>query len=114
MADTKSAETSSILPQDPDEAARLMIRITDELSALLQREADAVAMQDIMALTLCGNEKEKAADIYARAAKELQDRIPQFKGRIGTDLLNRLEDAQITLGEVSRANLETLNKYHKA
>jgi len=103
------SEQAQALSSDPRRAVEEMITITEELIARIEIETNAVATNDGTTFTTNEENKEHVASIYEKAATEFHSRIPEFK-KVDKALLEKLNDAQQSLGQTTKNNLKLLEK----
>lgn len=98
-----------ILSKDPRQAVEEMIKITEEVAARIEIESNAVGTSD--ATTFMTNEpnKEYVANMYEQAAGEFRARLAEFR-QVDKALLNKLQEAQDSLGQSTKNNLALLEK----
>lgn len=96
-------EAVAILPEDSAQAINTLIRLTKSLCLTADREASAIAHNDIMALAILQDEKEGLADQYMKACEEFRNRVEDFRG-VDKALIGRLEKLQNELGERAHSN----------
>jgi hypothetical protein len=97
------------LARDPRQAVEEMIKITEELTARIETESNAVATNDGTTFTMNEMNKEHVADMYQQAANEFHERINEFK-QVDKTLITKLEKAQNSLGQSTKNNLALLAK----
>ncbi len=102
--DTHTEELAkAILPEDSTQAINTLIRLTKSLCLMADREASAIAHDDMMALAILQDEKTGLAEQYIQACEEFRDRIEEFRG-VDKALIGRLEKLQNELGERAHTN----------
>ena len=102
-----------ILSTDPRQAVEEMFQITEELVARMEIETNAVATNDGSTFSLNEMSKEHVAEIYEKAANEFRKRLHEFK-TVDKGLIDKLEEAQKSLGDTARNNLALLEQIEKA
>ncbi len=107
------AETAAthILSNEKTQAIQQLIKLTDNLANLAERESQAIAQNDMVSFTILQDEKALIAEHYAAAAQEFRNRLPEFRG-MNPALLDRLETLQIRLGEATRQNNKAIKRIH--
>lgn len=100
-----------ILPEDATQAINTLIRLTKSLCLMADREASAIAHDDMMALAILQDEKTKLAEQYMRACEEFRNRIEEFRG-VDAALIGRLEKLQKELGERAHSNNESAGQLY--
>ncbi len=92
-----------ILPQDKAQALNALIKVTQNLLDMSDKEAQALAQNDMLAFAIIQDEKEYISERYTRLSAEFRGRVDEFRG---TDkgLLDRLDNLQKLLGEKTRQN----------
>lgn len=96
-----------ILPQEKTQAVQHLIKLTRGLIDLGEREAQALAQNDMLSFAVIQDEKEMMAEHYAQASTEFRGRIAEFRG-INAALIQRLSDFQTELGDVTAQNNRTV------
>jgi hypothetical protein len=95
------------LPQEPQAAILALIDITERLCTLMEDESRAIAMSDKVLFITANQDKQKLADLYEQGAREFKHRVEDFR-TVSKALIDRLEEAQQRLGELTRANVDLL------
>ena len=109
-----TAEIKAVLPEDQSMALNMLIRLTQNLSSLADREAQALAMNDMLTFTILQDEKAIVTQQYMKASEEFRSNINVYRGA-EPGLLNRLERLQIDLGEKTKNNNDVVNTiYNRA
>jgi len=103
MTDTPANENAPVLPGDPAQALRALLKLSQGLIDLCERETQALVKDDLSAFTVLQDEKESLSLRYAAASSEFRARLEEFRGSEAATL-DRLESLQKTLGEKMRAN----------
>ena len=103
MSEALQTQDKAVLPEDPRQAINTMIKLTQSLCQLADKEAKAMANDDAMSFAILQDEKDGIAKRYVKACSEFRNRISSFKG-IDQTLIKRLEDFQGELGEKSKSN----------
>ena len=93
----------NILPGDKTQALHHLIKLTKHLVDISDKESQALAQNDMLSFAILQDEKALLAEHYAKASEEFRARLPQFRG-ISPTLLDRLENLQIQLGDISKSN----------
>lgn len=103
IVDLKAEKAKRYLPADRVQAINALIKVTQDLVALSEREAQALAQDDMMSFHIMQDEKGFLATRYERLSAEFRERLEEFRG---TDpaLLDRLDKLQKTLGENTTNN----------
>ena len=105
--------TEKILSNDPRQAVEEMLKVTEELVARIEIETSAVATNDGTTFTMNEGNKEHVADVYEKAAAEFHARIHEFS-QVDKGLIEKLNDAQQSLGQSTKSNLKLLKKLQDA
>lgn len=100
---------ASALPDDRSQALRILIRLSEQLVQLADRETQALVQDDIRSFAILQDEKEKVSTQYERAAGEFHVRLEEFRGS-DPALLNRLEKLQEELGEKTKSNTKIVER----
>lgn len=112
MTDTQknqSSENVALLPADTKAAVEAMIRITKDLTEIMGDETTKLSMNDALGALMLEYPKESAVSLYERAVAEFKNRHGEFRGRISTADLDRLEAAQQDLKKATEDNM-AINK----
>ncbi|MBX2833875.1 MAG: hypothetical protein KTR28_02780 [Micavibrio sp.] len=99
------------LPTERTQAMNALIRATQNLINVAEREAQALALNDLLTFNLLQDEKASMADRYETYSKQFRKRLNEFRG-MDRGLLNRLEKLQQTLGEKTATNTKVVEKIH--
>lgn len=103
------SEQNNLLSADPRQAVEEMIKITEELTARIEIESNAVAINDGTTFTMNEMNKEQVAEMYQKAANEFHQRLNEFR-EVDAGLIQKLEAAQQSLGQSTKNNLALLEK----
>jgi hypothetical protein len=108
------ATATPLLPQERSQALMHLIRLTQGLSALADKESQALARDDMLTFSVLQDEKELLANRYVRASEEFRNRLEDFRGADPT-ILDRLVALQKDLGEKTADNNQMISRiYQKA
>ena len=91
------------LPSDPNTALRSLIKITQNLAHLAEREHHALSVNDMMSFAIMQDEKAVTAERYSQMAADFRKRLEEFRSS-DQILLNKLEATQNKLGAQSHTN----------
>ncbi len=94
----------SVLPADAADAVRRMIKFSQNLLDLAERETQALLHQDALSFGVLQDEKEGLAHQYTTASEEFRSRLNQFR-RVDKALIKQLEALQNRLSEKTRENM---------
>lgn len=94
---------AALLPEDRTMAMNMLIRLTGNLSHIADREAQALAQNDMMTFAILQDEKALTTQQYIQASEEFRANINLYRGT-DSAMLDRLERLQNELGEKTRAN----------
>jgi len=100
---------TNILPEQPEDAVKEMIKITESLTEDMEAETNAAAMNDAVNFSMAEQNKQKSAQVYQQAAAEFHARNDEFK-TVDVELIQKLEQTQHALGAVTQQNLKMLKK----
>lgn len=103
LAHKKNMPPARILPPTPSGGVQTVIRITQNLVALGEREMQALLQNDVLSFSLLQEEKENMTNHYKQASEEFQERLEEFRS-VESALLDKLEAAQRRLGEITKGN----------
>lgn len=101
----------ALLPEDSGKALNMLIRLTQNLSQIADRETQALAQNDMLSFAILQDEKTLVTEQYVRASEEFRSKLNIFRGS-DPALLNRLEKLQIDLGEKTKNNNESVNRIY--
>lgn len=99
----------SILPQDPTDAVKHLIRIAEQLVDIMEKEGRAMTMQDGVSFTAAQEDKTRLADSYHQAAEEFKQRLMDFRS-VDRALLDKLDAVQRALLEKSKENMDVMDR----
>lgn len=99
MKDTKH----TVLSMESNQALRQLISISQDLIRFAEEESQSLIMMDHMKFAFAQTEKEKLADIYAKASEEFRGRIETFHSA-DKGLIARLNSLQNQLKELTESN----------
>lgn len=105
-------EQVCILPADTSLALKALIKTTEGLLDLSEREAQTLAKNDMMNFAIMQDEKTVLTERYLRLAEEFRTRLNEFRGA-DFGLLDRLEKLQISLGENTKHNNNVIDRMQK-
>jgi hypothetical protein len=91
------------LPTDRVQALNTLIKATQALLAMADKETQALAQNDIVTFHILQDEKEFLGGRYAKLSVEFRERLEEFRGA-DRGLLDRLEKMQNLLGEKTDSN----------
>lgn len=92
-----------ILPKDSRQAVLELIKVTQKLLDMSDKEAQALAQDDMLCFAILQDEKAFLSERYGRLSEEFRERIGEFHGT-DKNMLDRLENLQKLLGEKTRQN----------
>lgn len=98
-----NAAKAAILPGEPEEAARMLIKISRGLLQIADRETQALVQNDLMTFAILQDEKEMMTARYKKASQEFRARLEEFRG-MNSGLLNQLSGLQNQLSELTQNN----------
>lgn len=91
------------LPAQPVVALQRLIRISQNLMALAEKETQALLTDDMLSFAIMQYEKEKIAEEYSQASENFRNRLEEFR-KTDPHLLGRLEKLQRDLQEKMKNN----------
>ena len=91
------------LPKDPTQAAQRLVKISQALLDLSERETSALVQNDLVTFAILQDEKELLAGQYTKASEEFRSRIEDFR-KVDRLILTRLESIQKSLTEKTHSN----------
>lgn len=95
--------SANVLPDQPVPALEAMLKITENMIDLSERETQALVHGDMLAFAILQDEKNVMANDYTQASNEFRQRIEQFRGQ-DPELIDKLEQAQNRLGQKAKSN----------
>lgn len=95
--------TVNLLPRDPVQAIQKMIKISQRLLDMAERETQALLQDDVLSFGVVQDEKDIIVSQYAAMSREFRERLNDFR-RVDQSLLQKLEKVQNQLGDKARAN----------
>ncbi len=104
-------KTLRILPQQPVEAVNVVIKVTERLLDLSERETQALVHNDALKLDMIQDEKEILSGHYVTAAQEFRSRLGEFR-RLDRNLIRKLETVQNELGEKMKQNTDLIEQMY--
>jgi hypothetical protein len=108
----KNTADSKLLPQDAGQAIQRLVKISQSLIDLADREAQSLVMNDLMTFSILQDEKDMLASHYTKASNEFRERIEDFR-KVDRGLLLRLEKLQKNLGEKTQNNSLMVSQMRK-
>lgn len=102
----------SILPAEKTQALNMLIRVTQNLINLSERESQSLAQNDLTTFAILQDEKSFMADQYSRVSEEFRANINLYRGA-DKNMLNRLEALQNMLAERTRDNNTMVNTLYE-
>ena len=101
--------TKASLPSTPAAAVQHLVRLSQSLLTIAEKETQALLTNDMLAFSIMQYEKEKLASQYVMASEAFRERIEEFRG---TDrgLLDKLEKIQKELSMKASDNNALVNQ----
>lgn len=99
----KNKPESGKLPANPTAALLHLIRVSQKIVDLSEKETQALVQRDMLAFSIIQDEKEKIVTEYTKVSEDFRNRLEEFRG-IDRALLNRLEAIQNQIGEKTQSN----------
>lgn len=100
---TRQAVPNTFLPKDPTQAAQRLIKVSQALLDLSERETSALVQNDLVTFAILQDEKEMLAGQYTKASEEFRGRIEDFR-KVDRSILSRLESIQKALTQKTHSN----------
>jgi hypothetical protein len=100
------------LPLDTTKAMHTLIKITEQLCTLAEKETQALVRNDTMIFAILQQEKDLLSRRYAQASAEFRARLDEFR-TTDRNLLGRLEVLQKKLSEKTVGNNTIVERMHK-
>ena len=101
-----------LLPADAHIALKAMIKTTENLVEFSNREAQALAKNDVFNFAIMQDEKTVLTERYVGLSQEFRTRLNEFRSA-DPGLLDRLEKLQIELGENAKHNNAIIDRMQK-
>jgi hypothetical protein len=109
---TRGTGAGSVLPQDTSQALNMLIRLTNNLSNLADREATALAQADMVTFAILQDEKTLVTEQYIAACEDFRSNVNSYRGAEWSTLV-RLERLQRELGEKTRSNNDVVQQLYE-
>lgn len=107
-----AVQEQHLLPADVTLALKAIIKTTENLVDISEREGHMMATNDMVGFAILQDEKHIQTERYVRLSQEFRSRLEDFrKADIG--LLDRLEKLQNQLGENTNHNNRLINQIQK-
>lgn len=100
---TQPNSKAPLLPSEKSQALNAMIRVTQGMVQITEREAQALAQNDLTTFAIIQDEKAFMAEHYQRASSEFRSNVHRYRG-VDKTLLARLEALQVDLAERTHSN----------
>jgi hypothetical protein len=100
------------LPLSPVTAVQHLIRVSQSLLMLAEKETQALLTNDMLAFSIIQYEKEKLAADYAKSSENFRGRLEEFRN-MEPNLLARLEKLQRDLAEKASGNNLLVDRIRK-
>ena len=113
MHTKKEIKPGAKLPAGPVNAIQHLIRISQQLLLVAEKETQALLFKDMLAFSILQYEKEKLAMDYTAASEDFRNRIEEFR-TIDKSFINRLERLQRELGEKATSNNMLVNQIYQS
>lgn len=98
-----AVKAPAILPAEKSQAIQMLVRVTQNLISLAEREAQSLTQNDLVTFAILQDEKAIVAEHYTRVSEEFRSKLNLYRGA-DKNLLNRLEKLQNDLAEKTRDN----------
>lgn len=105
-------DTKPVLPEDAAKALNMLNRLTLNLCSMADREATALAQNDMVAFSILQDEKALTSEQYVKACTEFRDNINAYRNSDPT-LLDRLEKLQKDLAEKTQENNKAVEQMYE-
>lgn len=116
--DTPAIQTSAaikeqhLLPADITLALKAIIKTTENLIDISERESHMMATNDMVGFAILQDEKNIQTERYVRLSQEFRSRLEDFR-KADKALLDHLEKLQKTLGENTQYNNHLIKQIQK-
>lgn len=113
MAPLHNLKKSTTLPADPSAALQHMIRVSQSLITVAEKQTQALLLSDTLAFSILQFEQDKLAIQYAEISAAFRARLEEFRG---TDpkMLDHLVMLQKDLANISSANNALVERKYAA
>ena len=102
------------LPEKPEDGVLTLVKITQKLILLADREAQTLIQGDLLGLAVIQDEKEAISLHYSRASQEFRSNLEDFR-QVDRVLLDRLEALQKELSDKTKSNSKVIeNAYDRS
>lgn len=99
----KQPNKNGTLPENPLSAMQQLIRISQQLLVLAEKETQALLFKDMLAFSILQYEKEKLTSDYTKTSEDFRNRIEEFRS-LDKAIIHRLERLQRELGDKAADN----------
>lgn len=103
---------NAMLVEDPNLAIKTIIKMTQSLIIMAEKESQALAKNDMLSLAILQDEKETITQRYVKISQEFRTRIEEFRG-VDRNELDKLEKLQVELSNISKDNNAVLDRIQK-
>lgn len=101
---------SNILPDDPAAAVRQMIKLTQQLTQMVEAEGRSMTMNDAVSFSVNEQDKSAMVDQYEAASAEFTVRAGDVRQAVDGALFDELIKEQQQLKTVTESNNTKLEK----
>ena len=110
--DVKAGPPAPALPQDKTQALHALMKATQDLITMAEKEAQVLAQNDMLGFAILQDEKNVFVERYSQLSSEFRARMNSFRG-VDKALLGKLETLQDSLSEKSKANNDLVFKIYE-
>ena len=121
MAQPQQAQTKNknfapingaVLPAEKSQAISALVKITQALLDLAEKETQALAQNDMLTFAILQDEKAAVTERYAKLSEGFRSRVNEFRDA-DKNQLNRLENLQKLLAEKTHANNKVVERLYE-
>jgi hypothetical protein len=93
-----------ILPEEPNEAMKTMIQLTQECLNVLEAEGDKITRNDMVQFTVNDENKGRTFIFYEKAVNEFKERLDELQGKVDPVLITELQTLQLRVADQAANN----------
>lgn len=105
-------QAKTILPADSTQAARELIKISQSLLKISDRESQALVQNDLATIAILQDEKEWITGRYQKASEEFRRRLEEFRG-LDKSLIGQLDTTQRKLNDMASNNNRIIARIYR-
>lgn len=101
-----------VLPKDPDQALNATMKTIEELQDIYERETENLQKANTKGFLALQDEKLQKTQVYHASIKQILKRKEEMQS-VNPALKQRLHDMQATFSEISKKNLEEIQRMQR-